>query len=191
MKPIDPLHPVNRIKDFVTPPPVCASKDEDDEDDEDEDEDEEELQRRYDREDGSTADEAVEDDSLIGSGDDGDDDNDDDDDDGDDGDDSEDTPENYLRTKVCLALEENSVLTFGKVIVHEDPQDEDKLLVTMQLDKFTEDEDMPNLEGGEMRDVSIILLFEGKGDTGPKRRILHLDQLSQLFDDKNWKKKAP
>jgi hypothetical protein len=184
MKPTDPLPPVNRIKDFVASPTRSAAKDED----EDEHKNDCESGCADLPQSGDDEDEDADEDVFIGSG--GDDDNDDDDDDDeDDDDDSELTPENYLRTKVCLALEESAVMSFGKVIVHDDPRDEEKLLVTMQLDKFAEDEEMPDLEGGEMRDVSVILIFEGKGVTGPKKRILHLEQLSQLFDDKNWKKR--
>lgn len=177
MKPTDPLLPINRIAGFVGPPSPRSAATEDDEETKEADE------ASDDDADADTDDEDDED-SLVG------DDGDSDDGDGDDDDDEgeEDTPENYLRTKMYLAMEEEAALTCGKVIVHEDPLDEDKLLVVMQLDKFIEDEEMPDLTGAEMRDVSVILIFEGKGSEGPKKRILSLDKLSQLFDQKNWKK---
>lgn len=172
----DPM-PINRIKDFVAAPlhPRAAKPD----DDEPEEADTDGVEA-------SDEEESEEDEALVGD-DDGDDDNDGDEGDGD-GDDEEDTPENYLRTKVCVAMEEGASLTFGKAIVHEDPLDEDKLLLVMQLDKFVEDEEMPDLDGMEMRDVSVILIFEGKGHEGPRKRIISLEKLSQLFDPKNWKK---
>lgn len=176
------MQPVNRIKDFVALPlpshPVVTST-EDDETVEGTAEDEEDAPD----DDADDADDSDDEDALVGDGD-----GDDGDDGDDDEDDSEDTPENYLRTKVYLAMEETASLTFGKAIIHEDPLDDEKLLLVMQIDKFTEDEEMPDLDGSEMRDVSVILAFEGKGHEGPKKRIISLEKLSQLFDPKNWKK---
>lgn len=171
----DPMKPINRIKDFVAAPlyPRAAAA----EPDEPEEADTDAVE--------APDEDSEEDEPLVG---DGGDDGDEDDGDGDDGDEEEDTPENYLRTKVCVAMEEGASLTFGKAIVHEDPLDEDKLLLVMQLDKFVEDEEMPDLDGMEMRDVSVILIFEGKGHEGPRKRIISLEKLSQLFDSKNWKK---
>ena len=114
---------------------------------------------------------------------DNDDDDDDDDDDGDDGDDGDD--ESYLKDKMDVAKDPDSIITDARVIFQKDPKT-GKVFLTARLDEM----DLPDYfssDGDEMFKADIVLRIFGKAFANPKRVDDPID--SRVFKKKNWRDK--